>query len=324
MLPSGGPDYYDCHITSENQDDAMKRIFTAISILGLGLSAHAHEYLSLEELGLDFENAEITTETVAPGTHVLFGIGGNVIASIGEQGVLLVDSQYSQMIPLISSAIAKLGGDHIDFTINTHWHFDHADGNALLGRDGTWMVSHINSRRMMVGIHDIDTVARIVRQMPSPDEAMPVITYSDHMQFHFNDETIELFHFGPAHTTGDTAVFFRNSNVVHMGDVFNASYPFIDAGNGGDLEGMIRFCKNVLKQLDEDSIVVPGHGPVLGYDDMAAYVSMLETVRDRISDMIDAGKSLEDVIAATPTAEFDEKYGNPAGLIDRAYMSLSH
>jgi glyoxylase-like metal-dependent hydrolase (beta-lactamase superfamily II) len=132
-----------------------------------------------------------------------------------------------------------------------------------------------------------------------------------------------LFHFGPAHTTGDTAVYFRNSNVVHMGDVFNAGYPFIDAGNGGDLEGMIRFCRKVRAELDDHSIVVPGHGPVMGYAELDHYIEMLETVGERISDMIDDGKSLQDVIAAAPTTEFDEQYGNPALFIDRAYTSLS-
>jgi len=305
----------------------MNRILIATSILTLGAPAQAHEYMNLEELGAafgwDLANAEITTETVAPGIHVLFGVGGNVIVSIGDQGVLMVDSQFPEMIPRIRASISDLGGDGIDFTINTHWHFDHADGNPLLGRDGSWLVSQINSRRMMAGEHDIDLVSMVYTQPPYSMDAMPVITYTDHMQFHFNGETIDLLHFGPAHTTGDTAVIFRNSNVVHMGDVFNAGYPFIDAGNGGDLEGMIRFCTKVLKRLDENSVVVPGHGPVLGYEDMADYILMLETVRDRISKLIDQGKSVEEVIAAMPTAEFDEKYGNPGRLIDRAYMSLS-
>jgi len=305
----------------------MKRLLTAIGILTMGVSAQSHEYLSFDELGnafgWDFENTEITTETVAPGLHVLFGVGGNIMVSIGDQGVLMVDSQFPQMIPRISKKIAELGGDNIDFTINTHWHFDHADGNYQLGREGTWMVSQINSRRMLAGAHAVDLVSIMYEQPPSPIEAMPVITFTDQMQFHFNGELIELLHFGPAHTTGDTAVVFRNSNVVHMGDVFNASYPFIDAGNGGDLNGMIQFCREVLARLNEDSIVVPGHGPVLGYDDMAQYVSMLETVRNRINTMIGQGMSLDEVIAAKPTAEFDEKYGNPARLIDRGYMSLS-
>lgn len=305
----------------------MKRILTAMGVCLLATPAMAHEYLTFEELGeafgWDFENTQISSQTVAPGIHVLFGVGGNVIASIGDQGVLMVDSQFPQMIPRLSKAIEDLGGGGIDFTINTHWHFDHADGNPILGRDGSWMVSQSNSRRMMSGEHDINLVGIVYTQPPYPGEAMPIITFDDHMQFHFNDETVDLMHFGPAHTTGDTAVFFRDSNVVHMGDVFNASYPFIDAGNGGDLEGMIVFCKKVLQRLNADSIVVPGHGPVLGYNDMADYIAMLETVRDRISSLIDDGMSLEQVIEATPTAEFDDKYGSPARLIDRAYMSLS-
>jgi glyoxylase-like metal-dependent hydrolase (beta-lactamase superfamily II) len=305
----------------------MKRTLTAIALLGLALPAVSHEYVTFEELGeafgWDLENTQIKSETVAPGIHVLFGVGGNIIVSIGDHGVLMVDSQFPEMIPHISNAIEELGGGAIDFTVNTHWHFDHSDGNPVLGREGSWMVSQANSRRMMAGSHDINLVGLIYKQPPYSKEAMPVITYDDHMQFHFNGETIDLMHFGPAHTTGDTAVFFRDSNVIHMGDVFNAGYPFIDAGNGGSIEGMILFCKKVLKQLNDDSIVVPGHGPVLGYNDMADYISMLETVRDRINAMIDDGMSLEQVIAANPTADFDDKYGSPGRLIDRAYMSLS-
>lgn len=305
----------------------MNRIAATIVAFCCSASVQAHEFMTFDELGAafdwDLENTEVTVETVAPGIHVIFGVGGNVIASIGDQGVLMVDSQFPQMIPRISAKIEELGGGDIDFTINTHWHFDHADGNPVLGRNGSWIVSQANSRRMMAGAHDIDLVGLVYKQPPYPDEAKPVITYTDHMQFHFNAETIDLLHFGPAHTTGDTAVYFRDSNVVHMGDVFNAGYPFIDAGNGGDLEGMIRFCSKVLKNINQDSIVVPGHGPVLGYADLADYVEMLEVVRDRISRMIDLGKSLEEVLAATPTKEFDEMYGDPTRLIDRAYASLA-
>jgi glyoxylase-like metal-dependent hydrolase (beta-lactamase superfamily II) len=305
----------------------MKPIATLTVLLLAATQTQAHEYMNFDELtaafGMELQNAEVTTQTVAPGIHVLFGSGGNVIASIGDQGVLMVDSQFPQLVPLLKTAIGDLGGGDIDFTINTHWHFDHADGNPVLGREGSWIVAQANSRRMMAGEHPIDLVSVAYLQPAYAAEAMPVISYTDHMQFHFNGETIDLLHFGPAHTTGDTAVIFRNSNVVHMGDVFNASYPFIDAGNGGDIDGMIHFCKKVLKKLDSDSIVVPGHGPVLGYSDMQDYVAMLQTVSDRISDLIDDGKSLEEVIAAKPTAEFDEKYGNPGRLIDRAYLSLS-
>ena len=302
--------------------------FLLVALLTLVASvASAHEYLSLEELfdafDMDLDAIEVRTETVTPGIHVLFGAGGNVVVSVGEQGVLMVDSQFPQMVPKLLEAIAKLGGDGVDFTINTHWHFDHADGNPVLGREGTWIVSQINSRRMMTRDNGIDLVSLAYLQPASPAEALPVITYSDHMQFHINGETIELLHFGPAHTTGDTAVLFRDSNVVHMGDVFNAGYPFIDAGNGGDIDGMILFCESVLERLNPESIVVPGHGPVLGFEDLARYVEMLRTVRDRVSAMIDRGLSVAEVIESSPTREFDERYGKPEGFIDRTYLSLA-
>jgi len=305
----------------------MRKLLLLPTLLAASLAAESHEYMNFEELtsafGMDFENTEIRTEEVGDGLHVLFGAGGNALVSVGEQGVLMVDSQFSQMVPKLKRAVADLGGGDIDFTINTHWHFDHADGNPVVGRDGTWIVAHENSRRMMAGEHPIDLVSAAYLQPPYPPEAMPVISYADKMQFHFNGETIDLVHFGPAHTTGDTAVIFRGANVVHMGDVFNANYPFIDAGNGGDIEGMIHFCKKVLHKLNDDSVVIPGHGPVLGYAEFADYIDMLETVSARISAMIDQGMSMEQVIAAKPTQGFDERYGDPTRLINRAYTSLS-
>ncbi len=305
----------------------MRRLLLLSALLAVSLTARAHEYMNFEELssafGWDFDSAEVRTEEVGDGLHVLFGVGGNILVSIGDQGVLMVDSQFAQMVPKLERVVAELGGDGIDFTINTHWHFDHADGNPILGRDGTWIVAQDNSRRMMAGEHPIDLVTTAYLQPPYPPEAMPVISYSDHMQFHFNGETIDLLHFGPAHTTGDTAVIFRGANVVHMGDVFNANYPFIDAGNGGDIEGMIHFCKEILQRLNADSVVIPGHGPVMGHEEFADYIDMLETIASRISAMIDAGMSLDDVMAAKPTEGFDERYGDPTRLINRAYISLS-
>ncbi|MBJ88514.1 MAG: MBL fold metallo-hydrolase [Woeseia sp.] len=305
----------------------MKRLIIISCMLVLSLPAIAHEYLSLDDVlvafGLDIENTEVRSEALAPGIYNLRGVGGNIVASIGDQGVLLVDSQFPEMIPRVKRVISELGGDGIDFTINTHWHFDHSDGNPVLGRDGTWMVAQENSRRMMTGEHPIDLVALAYMQPAYPKEALPVITYRKQMQFHFNGETIDLLHFGPAHTTGDTAVIFRKSNVVHMGDVLNQSYPFIDAGNGGGIEGMILFCEKVLARIDENTKIVPGHGRVKTYKDMAAYIAMLDTVATRISNMIDQGMSLEQVIAAAPTAEFDDQYGDPGTFINRAYVSLA-
>lgn len=279
---------------------------------------------AMKQFGLDLETAVIKTETVGPGLHVLFGAGGNVAASIGAQGVLIVDDQFPVMVPRIEASIQELGGGEIDFVINTHWHFDHADGNPVLAAGGSWIVSQKNSRQMLRADQLINLVGMVVKQETYPPEGLPVITFEDRMQFHFNGELIDLVHFGPAHTTGDVAVLFRGHNAVHMGDVFvTGMYPFIDADNGGDLDGAIRFCEAVLQEINEETIVIPGHGPIGSYSDLETYVSMLRTVRERVAVLIEQGATLEDVIAANPTAEWDSELGRPGRLLDRAYKSLS-
>ena len=255
--------------------------------------------------------------------YVLFGIGGNIGVSVGANGTLIVDDQFPQMMPKINAALDGIGSEGVDFAINTHWHFDHAEGNLALGPAGTWIVAQENSRDMMQGDHVINLAVLKYLQKAYPEDALPVITYNDRMQFHFNGERIDLLHFGPAHTTGDTAVYFRGTNAVHFGDVFNRGYPFIDADNGGDIDGMAAFCEAVLKVIEKDTKVIPGHGEVGTYNDLAAYISMLKTVSLRIGGMISDGMTLEQIAAAKPTAQYDKTYGDPTGFVDRVYASLS-
>jgi cyclase len=268
---------------------------------------------------------EIRTEKVADDLYVLFGLGGNIAVSVGEQGVLIVDTQFPELVPKYRAAIAEIGGDRIDFAIDTHWHYDHADGNQRLGPEGVWMIAHENSRAMMTRDNVINTVLRPPNPQPAyAPVALPIATFSDKMQMHFNGEMIDLMHFGPAHTTGDTAVIFRGHNAVHLGDVFNnAGYPFIDADNGGDLNGMIAFCQGVLGELAPGAVVIPGHGPVADYAKLARYIEMLIDVRDKIAALIADGASLEQVVAAQPTAAWDDEFGDPTRMIDRSYASLT-
>ena len=307
----------------------MRKIITGLTTALICVGANAQDTMTPDELnasrGVNFATAEIRTETIASGLHVLFGVGGNVLASIGSQGVFVVDDQFSGMVPKIRSTIRELGGGEPDFVINTHWHFDHTGGNSLLASVGSWFVSHVNSRQMMTERQVVNlTGGLLVEQAPSSLEALPAITYDDRMQFYFNGELIDLMYFGSAHTTGDTAVILRESNVVHMGDVFNTGgYPFIDADNGGDLDGVILFCEGVLQQIDQNTIVVPGHGPVGTYADLAEYVSMLRIIRERVAMLIAGGATLEEVIAASPTAEWDAVKGDPVRLLDRAYASMT-
>ena len=289
--------------------------------------AHEHQMTAEEmyqALGWDFASMEITSEKVGANLYVLFGVGGNIAVSVGDDGVLIVDDQFPQMLPKITAAISEFGGEGVDFVVNSHWHFDHADGNLALGKQGTWIISQANSREMntedrMIGLVGIGKHL----QKAYPAHALADITFDERMQLHFNGEQIDLLHYGPAHTSGDTATVFRGNNAVHFGDVFNAGYPFIDVDNGGSLDGMITFCSEVLAGINAETTVIPGHGPVSSYADLEAYIAMLTTVRGSIAGLIAEGKSLAEVIAAAPTKEFDERYGDPASFVDRAYHSLA-
>ena len=310
----------------------------AFSALLLATAATAHQHLPgeqnalerealLEGFGWDVATAGVRTEKIAEGLYVLFGLGGNIAVSVGKDGTLIVDDQLPELADRIKAAIAELGGGRIDYVINTHWHFDHADGNNALGPDGATIISHDNARSDMADGGIINMVIAQYHQAPYPEAALPELTYQREMSLHFNGGEIELRHFSRAHTDGDTAVFFRKHNAVHLGDVFNNSgYPFVDVGSGGGIDGMIRFCKETLAQIDQHTVVIPGHGPVTDYARLGQYLAMLRTVRDRIQGMIDDGKSLAEVSAAAPTADFDAIYGPESaslGFVNRVYSDLS-
>jgi glyoxylase-like metal-dependent hydrolase (beta-lactamase superfamily II) len=269
---------------------------------------------------------EIKTEKVDDGLYVLFGNGGNIVVSVGADGVLIVDDgQFNQLLPRTLEAIGAVGGRKVDLAINTHFHVDHADGNLVLGPTGTWFVAQANTREMLAKDRIVNTFTRPpTAYKPYPAAALPVVTFTDRMQMHFNGDTIDLVHVGPAHTTGDAAVFFRNRNTVHTGDVFNnAGYPYIDTGNGGDLDGTIAFSEAILRELRPGAIVIPGHGPVGTADDLAAYIAMLKGVRAKLAELVKMGATFEQVIAAKPTAEWDARYGDPTRILNAGYASLT-
>ena len=281
----------------------------------------------LDAFGWDFDEAEITIESISDNIHVLFGLGGNILVSTGEDGVLLVDDQMPELKYKILRSLRKIGGKSVDYIINTHWHFDHAEGNLAFGPDGAKIVAHENSRKMMLNPKPINLSFIVYPQQPYPLDAVPQITYQDSMKLHLNGDQIELYHFGHAHTTGDTAIYLRNSNVLHMGDVFNMTGPpFIDAGNGGSIDGIIHFCEEILKVVNDETVVVPGHGPISTTEDLQTYIDMLIVVRDRIQGQILEGKSLQEIIESDPTKEWRDKFGDGpfiVGVIDRAYAGMT-
>ena len=270
------------------------------------------------------DETEIRIQKITENLYLFFGLGGNIAVSIGDDGVLIVDDQIPSLIPKIKDAIKEIGGGDLVYTINTHWHFDHAEGNLALDPNITKIISQSNARDYMSRGGLIDMVSSRINQEPYPDYALPVITYENGMTLYFNDEEIEIVHFGPAHTSGDSAVIFHNQNAIHYGDVFvTEGYPFIDVSSGGSIDGIINFLSKSLEKLKPGAIILPGHGETGNIQDVKDMISMLETVRDRISKMIDEGKSLQEVIDAKPTKDFDEKYPDWLGnFVNRAYASL--
>tara|TARA_B110000261_G_C13035401_1_gene338048 strand:+ start:90 stop:1049 length:960 start_codon:yes stop_codon:yes gene_type:complete len=311
----------------------LQTVFAVLLIgsAGLAKAVHHEDALNIEQLsqafGWDLEGAEIQSQKVADGLYILFGIGGNIAVSIGEDGVLIVDDQLPQVMDKIEAAIAQIGGGKIDYAINTHWHFDHAEGNNVLGPKGTTIVAHSNARADMQQGGIVNMVVAKYNQQPYPKEALPVFTYDEGMQIHFNEGEIDLRNFSSAHTNGDTVVIFKAQNAVHMGDVFNnTGYPFIDVDSGGSIDGMINFCEQTLNISTEDTIVIPGHGPVTNTATLGRYITMLKTVRDRVALMIAEGKSMEEVVSAKPTADFDKDFGPESaslGFVNRVYTSLN-
>lgn len=286
------------------------------------------EAVTLDEvfgkLGID-PDKPVQVQDIDKGFYVLFGVGGNVLVSSGADGVLIIDDQFPHMIPRLKAAMQERGDSKVDFAVNTHWHFDHAGGNEVLGAEGTWLVSQANSRQKLLADQRINLGPLTVLQTAYPPQALPDITFDDTMQVHFNNERIELWNFGPAHTTGDATVYFSGHDTVHMGDVFNmAGYPFIDAGNGGTLDGVVKTCEAVLERIGEKAIVIPGHGAVSDRAGLEDYTAMLRHVRGELTRMIQAGNSLEEIQAAGITQQWDETRGNPANFLERSYTSLTH
>jgi cyclase len=251
---------------------------------------------------------EFELERAGDRVYMLSGQGGNIGICVGEDGVFAIDDQFAPLTSRILEEIQKVSEEPVRFVVNTHWHGDHTGGNENLGEAGAIIVAHANVRKRMSERQFTEAFNRTVE--PSPEGALPVVTFERSVTFHWNDETIEVVHVQPAHTDGDSFVHFRSANALHAGDVFfNGVYPFIDTSAGGNLDGMIRAVEQILTRCDGKTRIIPGHGPLASRADLERYHRMLATVRDRIEPMLRAGRSRDEVIAAKPTADLDADWG---------------
>lgn len=272
-----------------------------------------------------FEDVTISSTHVGGAIHMLEGRGGNLGVSVGEDGVFLVDDQYAPLTDRILAAIGALSDQPVRFVINTHWHSDHTGGNEQLGGAGSVVVAHDNVRERMSTDQFMESFQREVPA--SPEAALPLVTFNDQVTFHFNGEAIRVYHVASAHTDGDSIVHFTQSNVIHMGDnFFSGAYPFIDRSSGGSVQGMIEAVQLGLGLCDSNTMVIPGHGPLGKCAELEDYGEMLSDVSKGVQSLIDQGKSLQEVIDAHPTADFDEKSGKgwikPEKFVEFIYNSL--
>lgn len=252
---------------------------------------------------------ELVAEKIAGNVYMIPGGGGNIGVCIGEDGTFMIDDQFADRNEAIMNAIKKAGGGEVQFLVNTHFHHDHTSGNEILGEAGSVIFAHENVRKRLSMEQVIDYTG--MKKDALAKVGLPVVTFTHDITFHYNNDEIEVVHLGPAHTDGDAVVNFTKANVIHCGDIFFESiYPFVDLQNGGSVKGMIDAVDTIIDMCNPETKLIPGHGAVTDYDGLIAYRAMLTTVYERVKKMVGEGKTLEDIIASQPTAEYDEKLDN--------------
>ncbi len=281
----------------------MSTIRTVSFIVAASAAAAAVPAVAIQEA-----DVRIKTVRVADGVYMLVGQGGNIGLSVGGDGAFLIDDQFAPLTGKILSAVAELTDRPVRFVVNTHWHGDHTGGNENLGEAGVIIVAHENVRQRLSTEQFIEAFNH--RVSASPESALPVITFTDSLTFHWNDDDLRIIHVEPAHTDGDSFIHFRKANVIHAGDLFfSESYPFIDVSTGGSLGGMIKAADRILRETNDRTRIIPGHGSLSDVKGLRAYRSMLAAVHERVGKLVQERKSRDDVIAAKPTREFDAEWG---------------
>lgn len=241
--------------------------------------------------------------------YLLQGAGGNMVLQTGPEGNILIDSSFATAGPRIREVISAVSKDQPYALINTHWHFDHTDGNAGMHAAGFNICAHANTRARMSTAQSVKMFHLDIP--PYPAAALPVVTFNDSLRLWHNGDSIDLVHFDPAHTDSDIYVHFQGADVLHMGDTwFNGMYPFIDEGTGGSIGGMIKASEKALALAGSGTKIIPGHGSQGNKADLLKSHDMLLGVRDKVAALKSAGASEQEAIAKKPTADFDAAWGN--------------
>ena len=262
----------------------------------------------LAAMRAEFGGAPIQAQPLTDNLTLLSGPGGNVVVLNGKDGKLIGDNFVQPAWPHLKDALATIGNEPLKTAVDTHWHFDHSDNNASVRAAGATLIAHTNTKKRMSETHTLAVLN--LTFSPSPAEALPQQTFDQTHKISMNGESISLVHIPPAHTDSDIYLHFEKGNVLQTGDVFfNGFYPYIDDGTGGSVSGMIAGAAKLLTVADNNTKIVPGHGPLGTKSDLTKYHEMLMTVREKLQKLKTAGKSVQEAAAAKPLADLDAAWG---------------
>ena len=270
--------------------------------------------------------AKVTVQTLRRNISILSGTGGNIAVLTGPDGKLLVDAGIMTARPHLSEALSSINGDPIQQLINTHWHFDHTGGNEWVHEAGASILAHENTRKHLSESTRVEGNWQYTFPA-APAGAMPSTVFKDEHTLDFNNTTLSLNYYSPAHTDSDISVYFQEADILHTGDTFwNRDYPFIDYASGGSIDGHISAAEANIARVTDETIVIPGHGDVGGKADLILFRDVLVEIRDKVAALKRQGKTVPEVIAAKPGARYDAEWGNlfqnPADFAALVYLGV--
>src|SRR5271169_7109043 len=318
--------YWRARYPLQAGEDHMTRQISLLSFLFLALVV---ALVSAQDQ--DFSKVQIKVTKVSGNIYMLEGAGGNIAASVGEDGIVIVDDQYAPLAEKIAAALKAIGvtDKPVRFVINTHYHGDHTGGNLPFATAGSTVIAQDNVRkRLETGGKAGIGASMTMDHKAAPKGALPIITFDHDVTVHLNGEDIRALHFPAGHTDGDAIVFFPKANVVHMGDDFvRYGYPFIDVISGGSVQGMIAACEKVAAVLPSDVKVIPGHGELSNLAEVREYITMLNETTAAVQAAINAGKTVDQMKKDKILAAWDKKYSgdfiNSDLFIETLYNSLT-